>query len=98
MATGPNSLASRVHYTSGPVYRGAGFQTYQEIYILKVTVLCNTMHFFGTCTVPWFGQLLTLHLGGLGLILGYFLWSMWWIKWPQGRVFSKYFRFPLSVS
>jgi len=54
--------------------------------------------FLGTCSVPWCRHLLTLHLGGLGLFLGYFLWGMWWIKWPGGWVSSKYFRFPLSVS
>ena len=44
MATGPNSLAERVHYMSGAAYGGSGFQNYQDIYILKMTVMCNTMH------------------------------------------------------
>jgi len=69
MAAGLNGLDFQVHYMSDPVYRRSGFRTCQEIYILEVTVLCNTMHFFGTCIILWFRQLLTLNLGGLGLIL-----------------------------
>jgi hypothetical protein len=33
-----------------------------------------------------------------GLILGQFVWDLWWTKWHWDRFFSEYFGFALSVS
>jgi hypothetical protein len=46
LVTGPNSLAFRVRYMNGPVYRVSVLRTYKEIHILKMTVLCNTINFW----------------------------------------------------
>ena len=45
--------------------------------------------------VPWL-QSQASHCRGTGSIPQQSTWDLWWIKWHWNRLFSEYFRFPMS--
>jgi len=56
--------------------------------IFHLTALC---HGSGSWSLAY-------HSGVPSSILDQSMWDLWWTKWRWDRFFSKYFRFPLSVS